>query len=340
MKEQYKSLDFNKTESDINLNCDFYEKSLYNISQNENDFFLDLSNLYPTQNYDNIIDNENLQKMMFVPSLENTKLDMTSKYSPDSIYCIKDDKNESQSKLDNISSIVNKNLPSSESQSDNLSKSTFFKTVLYHKRGRKILENQKNKNYHGSEDFDNILRKIQVNFISFLIKLANDAIKSVLGKKCAYFFRDIKYEFKRKINHNNVEYLKQCKYSDIIQKEISAKSRKYGENLNKDTFLKICKISPELQNFFDKNYLYIFQKYYYILKDNQNIVDFDGLKVKLSPSTKGFNELLKKENRKDKFISVCQLVFFSGINFLNDTNEKKKFNSNQFMVSNIEIKEE
>ena len=275
--------------------------------------------------------------MMIVPSLEQNKSELTSICPSDLIYCIK---NESKSEFNIIKDIDENESPSSGCKIDSSSKSKYFKTVLYQKRGRKIIEKPKNNNIHGPNHFDNILRKIQVSFITFLIKLANDAIKSVLGKKCKYFFKDIIYEFKSKINHNSVTYLKQCKYSDIIQQKISTKNRKYGENLNKETFIKLCEISPELKSFFDKNYLYIFQKYYYKIKDNQNILDFDGLTIKLSPQTKGFGGLLRKENNKDKFNNVCQLVFFSDINYLNDTNEKIISNSNQFITSTIEIKEE
>ena len=100
-------------------------------------------------------------------------------------------------------------------------------------------------------------RKIQVNFITFLINLANDAIKTVFGKKTKYFFKDVKYGLKKVVNHKYVENLKKCKYSDIIQMQISLKNKKLGENLNRDTFLEICKISRSYKNFLIK-IIYIF----------------------------------------------------------------------------------
>jgi hypothetical protein len=340
MKEQYISLDYNETQSEKNINYSLDEKGLNSIFLNEKEDFFHLNDSYPNQNYDDFISNTSngdIKKLMIIPSLEQNKSDITSICPSDLIYYIK---NESKSDFNYIKGIDQNESPSSDYKIDNSSKSINFKTVLYQKRGRKVIEKPKNNIVHGPNDFDNILRKIQVSFITFLIKLANDAIKSVLGKKCKYFFKDIEYEFKSKINHNSVTYLKQCKYSDIIQQKISTKNRKYGENLNKETFLKLSEISTELKSFFDKNYLYIFQKYYYNIKDNQNILDFDGLTIKLSPQTKGFGDLLRKENNKDKFNNVCQLVFFSDINYLNDTNEKIISNSNQFIVSTIDIKEE
>ena len=74
-----------------------------------------------------------------------------------------------------------------------------FKTVLYHKRGRKK-EKKSCNSLHSSGDFDNIQRKIQVSFINFLISLANDAIKTLIGKQCKFYFKDIMYKYKKKAN--------------------------------------------------------------------------------------------------------------------------------------------
>lgn len=96
-----------------------------------------------------------------------------------------------------------------------------FKVVLHHKRGRKKSEkNLCNQNYHYSDDFDNILRKIQVSFITFLIRLSNDALKTVFGKETGYLFKDINYKHKKKIKHNYIEYLKTITLGDILQMDI------------------------------------------------------------------------------------------------------------------------
>ena len=223
-----------------------------------------------------------------------------------------------------------------------LNRNINFKTVLHRKRGRKCKKNEKRKKYlnkyHGSSDFDNVQRKIQVNFITFLVKLANDAIKTVLGKGTKYFFKDLRYDLKKIVSHKYVEDLKKCKYSDIIQMKISLKNKHYGENLNRDTFLEICKISPELRQYFDKNYLYIFQKYYFGLKNNQNIIDFDGLKIELSPMTKGFLNLLRKnECGKEKFKNVIKDVYFSGLNYINEEQIRR---SKPFVITSIDKKNE
>ena len=272
---------------------------------------------------------EEFKKIMDNSKSENTITDGSESSEP--IYFIRHSKNESQSTFN-----TSKNISFTETKDELFPKNINFTTVLHHKRGRKSLGKEKKKKYinryHSSGDFDNVQRKIQVNFISFLIRLANDAITTVLGKKTKYFFKDVRYELKKVVSHKYVEKLKKCKYSDIIQMKISGKNKKYGENLNKETFLEICKISPELKNFFEKNYLYIFQKYYYGMNNNEDIIDFDGLKVELSPLTKGFLNLLKKnESGKDIFNNVINDVYFSGINYRDNIQKT----SNPFVVTNL-----
>jgi len=121
---------------------------------------------------------------------------------------------------------------------------------LKKKRGKKPKENNQKltKKPHGSDDFDNIQRKIQVHFISFLISFSNDLLKHFFGNKTKYHFKDVKYELKRIVNHKNVEYLKQSKYSDIIQMKISPKNKKFNEDTNKNIYLELIKISKEFEN--------------------------------------------------------------------------------------------
>jgi hypothetical protein len=207
---------------------------------------------------------------------------------------------------------------------DSFKKKINFKTVLRKKRGKKAKDNENNstKKPHGSDDFDNIQRKIQVHYISFLISFANDKLRNIFGNKCKYNFKDVKYDLKRIVNHKNVEYLKSRKYSDIIQMKISPKNKKFKEDTNKNIFLQITQLSKELKDFFDKKYLYIFQKYYLGLKLNQRELEFEGKKVMLSPKTKGFCYLLEKNKfSKIKFVNIIKNVYLADVNYLND----KKF---------------
>ena len=199
-----------------------------------------------------------------------------------------------------------------------------FKTFLKKKRGKKPIMNNKklSKKPHSSDDFDNIQRKIQVHFISFLVSFSNDLLKCYFGDKTKYHFKDVKYDLKRIVNHKYVEEIKKCNYSDIMQMKISPKNKRFNEDNNKYIYLKITQLSNELKDFFDKKYLYIFQKYYLGLKLSQRELDFEGKIVMLSPKTKGFCYLLEKNRfSKDKFVNIIKNVYFADVNYLND----KKF---------------
>ncbi len=329
--------------NELDNHSDLHNPNLF--LQNQIDFLFPLSiNPYFGQKSDNTI-LEEMKNIMDQPHLGKSELELNDEESSELLYYIKNKetlKNDSQSTFNttkNISSTTIYKNTFIDIKDKIINKSINFKTKLHHKRGRKSIGKPKNKyfnKYHGSGDFDNVQRKIQVNFINFLIRLANDAIKTVLGEETQYFFKDIKYEYKKVVSHKYVEKLKQCKFSDIIQMKISSKNKNYGENLNKETFLKICQKSPILKDFFEKNYLYIFQKYYCGLKNEEDIIDFDGLKVELSPLTKGFLSLIRKnEIGKEKFNNVVKDVYFSGLNYINET---KKLSSNPFVITNYEKK--
>ena len=332
MKDQSQLISFDIQNLDELESNNYFENKENLLIKNKNFSSLLLTN-------DNFLKRKNNELEEFKKIMGNSQSEnnysniIDDSESSELIYFIKLPKNESQSTFN-----TSKNISFLETKEESFPKKISFKTVIHHKRGRKSLGKEKEKKkknlnrYHSSGDFDNIQRKIQVNYISFLIRLANDAITTVLGKQTKYFFKDVRYELKKVVSHKYVENLKKCKYSDIIQMKISGKNKKYGENLNKETFLEICKISPELKNFFEKNYLYIFQKYYYGMNSNEDIIDFDGLKVELSPQTKGFLNMLKRnETGKEKFINVANDVYFSGLNY---TNNKQRV-SNPFIITNL-----
>lgn len=190
-----------------------------------------------------------------------------------------------------------------------------FNVKLHHKRGRKKSDKSTNQKSHLSDDFDNILRKIQVSFINFLINLSNDALKSVFGKNTTYKFKDINYKLKKQISHSYIEKLKKSSFGDILQMAISPKSKIFQEDMNKITYFKVCQESEELKTLFDKNYLYLIKNYYFNFKDDGNhIIDIDGFKFALSPKTEAFSNLLKKNiEAKDKFIEIAKSVYCSEI---------------------------
>ena len=88
----------------------------------------------------------------------------------------------------------------------NLSKNKKIMKDKKGKRGRKIkkennsLEKRKT---HKKTDFDNLLRKIQVHFLNFLIDFCNEALKTEFDN-FPFSFKRIKANTKEKINSKNI----------------------------------------------------------------------------------------------------------------------------------------
>ena len=311
----------NNPQEKINLNQNTFFTEFTKDSQNpefiENHFI---------QTKDSIITVEKIKNIFQEETLNLNESDDDENDS--SLYFIKKQdnlENESRSTAYSINNflLIQNKFPIKKKESK-ISKKINFKTVLRKKRGKKakfVELNKSKKSINNYYDFDNIQRKIQVHYISFLVSLANDKVEQFFGKKRKYQFKDIKYELKRLVNHKNVEYLKSCKYSDIMQMKISPKNKRFTEDTNKNIYLEITKLSKELTNFFDKNYLYIFQKYYLGLKPNEKEINFEGDKIILSVKTKGYYHLHKKNGFSKKFNNIIKDVYFTDNNYLGD----KKF---------------
>ena len=89
------------------------------------------------------------------------------------------------------------------------------------RRGRKTHKN--GPIIHRSDSFDNLLRKIQVHFLNFLIDFCNDALKTEY-ENSDYTFKQIKYyKVKEEIKYSYLKNLKHCSIKDILNFDISSK---------------------------------------------------------------------------------------------------------------------
>ena len=181
------------------------------------------------------------------------------------------------------------------------------------KRGRKSLK--LGKKQHSAFDQDNIIRKIQVHFLSFIIDFTNDIIHTVFKENKNIYFKSINYEFKKTVNHSYIQKLYAKTIGDIVQVKASSKNKKSDENINKIVHDKLCNIDI-FKKLFVISYLEMFNKYYY---QNKREIDFFGYKVNLSQRTKLYMDLLKKNKESAENIKKIAEEYFS--NKTNDSNQ-------------------
>ena len=189
-------------------------------------------------------------------------------------------------------------------------KNRLFKIEKNKKRGRKSM---KKKKFHLKSDFDNVLTKIQIHFLNFLINISNDVLKATLTKNNLHF-KHINYKFKKQITYEHIKYLKTVPIKVLLEKDISSKYRKYSKDFNSKILQQVIPSSKWLEEFFNMKYLSLFRIYYNNCKPLKQI-NFNGKNINLSLNTKSFFNLLKKNRIKlmrTKIISTAQDAYFDG----------------------------
>ena len=265
-------------QNNLNMN-----KSLSNNYENINKIILNsihlLSNDTYIQNKNNISFQTNL-----IEADKNSNLScLTSSKNP----FLQQDKNEKSSKLFFVTSIRKTKIEEKKKIS----------------KKRKRNENTI-KRVHTATDYDNILRKIQVHFLSFIINFTNDVINTLFNDKRIPKFKNLDYEIKKTVNHKSVEMLKSKDIGEILQLKISPKIKLYDGSFNKDIYDTIYKKYPAIQAYMNKSYISLFKEYY----NNKNkIFKVNGQLIYLSPKTKIFNDLLIKNikyKEKMKYVAI------------------------------------
>ena len=172
------------------------------------------------------------------------------------------------------------------------SKNNLFITKYQSRRGRyrKIIQN--GRKVHGSDSYDNLLRKIQVHFLTFLVNFCNDALRTEY-EYLDSSFKQINHYVKENISYRNLIYLKKCSVRYILSLDISSKYKKINKDANRKLVEKIESSSTWLDRLFQMNYLQLF-KYYYNDEKPLNKIYFMEREIFFTPNTKSFYCLLEK----------------------------------------------
>jgi hypothetical protein len=181
-----------------------------------------------------------------------------------------------------------------------------FKTnyfSLKKKRGRvSIAISRKKAPIHDKFSEDNLRRKIQVHFMSFIISFINDILKQ-LGHQQQ--FNKLSYDFKKNVTNSFFEELKTKKISDIICNNISKKYKKENLDFNQKLYENL-KGKEVLKDLFDVNYLVFFKNIYY----EKNITFLNSLsekKIVLSSQIKTFEDLKQTVKKDNDYVEKLNL---------------------------------
>ena len=184
------------------------------------------------------------------------------------------------------------------------------------KRGRKTPEDEdeienenkinNRKKKHDKYDIDNILTKIQVNYMTFIINFVN-YILDFLNHNKNERFKQIDYKIKQKLNQKVFNNLKLKKLQDIVCLKISPKNKKIinqDTDFNKNLYINLKKI-PIINKILEENYLKFFRNIYYKSEKTISLKPYGiDTNITLSDNIKTFND---KINFKDKdYIEAIQ----------------------------------
>ena len=176
------------------------------------------------------------------------------------------------------------------------------------KRKREIKEGEK---IHNKFTHDNIIIKINVDFLNFFIMFIN----AILNKlKINGKFEEINGEFKKTIRIKKIEKWKKYTVKDLLILDINKKfnNKKKNDELFNKIFENESYNNQILDNLKSKKYIEIFKEHYYI---NEKFINYEGLDLELASTFDDFLKKKAKENilYKQKINEVIEKYFIPPI---------------------------
>ena len=244
-------------------------------SQNDNLSDEDLLNIFST--------NENS------PKNEEEKVDEIKLYFNSKIQ-------KEEKKIDNQKQI--ESTPKKSIFKINVSSPSLNESTLLTKKRRGRQTSNKNGKAHDKNSTDNLLRKIQVHYMTFIICFINEILNQLNYQQT---FLKLDYEYKKNVSKKFSDLLKNKNLSDIICNKISNKYKKEDINKNKIIYEKI-KDDLIFKNLFKENYLEFFKNIYYKSVNKINLIKYGLNKEIILPKNKVkmFKDLIEEKTEEDE----------------------------------------
>ena len=154
---------------------------------------------------------------------------------------------------------------------------------------------------HSKYTSDNLLRKVQTHYMTFIIDYSNTILKKYGYWEKEDFFVNISYDFKKNVNKDNINLLKKSSIGYVLCQNISSKFKTMGNDKNIKIFKKVTE-NDIIKHLLSENYLKLFKDVYH---KNKRIISFnigDYFDIIDLTNTKMFEDLLKKKrNEKEDY---------------------------------------
>ena len=200
----------------------------------------------------------------------------------------------------------------SKSSRDELNASLKF--ISKKRRGRHRLNEPKSEKeegtFHDKNSCDNILRKVQVRILNYIISYANAILKEFNYED--QFF-NLNYAFKNNVNKEFFESLKNSTLSNIVCNDLSKKYKTKDNNNNKKLYEKI-KENSLLKKIFDEKFLVLFD-WYYKNKKRISLKKYGSKKeIYLPENVETYRDLTYKYSNNEEYLKninncICHNYF-------------------------------
>ena len=177
----------------------------------------------------------------------------------------------------------------------------------------------KRKRNHNKFEKDNVMKKINIHFISFIVKFVNFNIKTLISKKHP-IFANLSYNFKKKLNDCTFKELSHMSIGEVLKNEGSNKNKRnifYEKDENKKIFDSIY--NTNLKDLLDINYIQFF-KHVYMKGPFKHTLEILN-NYKTPKNILFFDDFVKSEVQKDKINGELykeRLKYISRSEFLNN----------------------
>ena len=244
---------------------------------------------------------ENLFNFSFDSFIENISSDDMFNPNPEISSSNSESSQYDKNPMEGISEMFKQNTSESEKRVNN--KNITFKTekgLLKKKRGRKTTRGNK-KETHTCFNFDNIISKVQIHFLSFLISFLNECILNFSSDKEVKFL-NFAHFLKSNSTNKHINQIKNYTIKKLLEEwEISDKYKNKKKDNNKSILKKLVNDNPIFEKIFQKKYLEFFLLYF----NNEEPLDeliINGNVIRLSGKTKSFYDLLAKNKKSKEYI--------------------------------------